>query len=96
MKEYTECQVCGNTMETYIVPDEDIFISHCPHCGIEDDRNIYEDGDRYIFITEKEAIQDGYLKNCPITGKLCRAWEIEEIGYCIEVWHKINKGSLTI
>lgn len=91
----------------------DEFEGMCPHCGAvldTDDCNVcgfslfprdanqYETPEGNIdTCTEDEAIERGYVMNCPECGEhLITWWEKEDHGMCITCWHNKNKNPLTI
>lgn len=96
MEQYTECPKCGKALNQILDTAELIYYCRCTECDWEDERNIWETyGDNPMLMTDHDALRFGYAKACPYTKKICPRWEIDEIGMCIEMWHKQNKGTLT-
>lgn len=85
---YVSCPHCGN---------EEFDGFECYECGFADTllNSEYETPEgNIVFCSEDTALKEGYIYNCPVCNNhTIMWWEKEDIGMCIECWHKKHKES---
>lgn len=92
---YGKCEKCN--CDTSVVKNEThcVFFEYCTSCDWSSDYKMWESGDSYEILTNEQALEKGLAKYCPVSGMICQAWEIDEVGMSIVAWHNKNKRSLT-
>lgn len=73
-----------------------VYLEYCMSCDFVSNKEMWESPDGYVVCSSEDAVELGLAKICPFSFKICPAWEIDEVGMSIEMWHKKNKGSLTV
>lgn len=76
--------ICPNCGEEIIEYD----CLSCGYCSLDLDAGTYETPEGNIVnCTEEEALEKGYIFECPSCGNIITYWEKEDHGKCIECWH---------
>lgn len=84
-----DCPNCDGKVNCYDSKKHLHFSRECSKCGYSDPRTYYDKGDgkAYPLLTEKEAIEQGYLVNCPKCGRYEQAWWMRQASQCFKCNH---------